>query len=92
MENEDVVRSVVPDDVFDHLRRQDEVLAAIQKDVAPVVEVIKKLDGFANFCSRWGKRINVALKWLAGVGPALVLLWQWLSEPVHQWFKAKNGG
>lgn len=87
-----MVRSVMPDDVFDHLRKQDEEIAGIRGDIAPIVEVIKKLSGFADFCSRWGRRINIALKWLAAIGPAIVLLWQWFSQPILDMFKAKNGG
>lgn len=89
---DEMVRSAVPDDVFDHLRKQDDAIAELRSDMAPVIEIIEKLDGFADFCQKWGRRINIALKWLAGVGPALILLWQWLSQPISDLFKAKNGG
>lgn len=87
-----MVREPEQDDVFRHLRKQDEEIRVLQDQIKPIVEVIKNLEGFAAFCSRWGRRINLSLKWLAAAGPALVLLWQWLSSPIEALFKTKNGG
>lgn len=98
-----MARTVVTDEIHNHLRKQDEDIAAIREqneamhtelraELAPVIYVAHNLRGFSEFCSRWGGRISRLLKWLALVGPALTLLWQWLSGPIGEIFKSKGAG
>lgn len=89
MEDEEV-RNKTIDPIFEHLRTQDLAIQNLRNDMQPVIEIIENLRGFSDFCYRWGRRLNIALRWLATVGPALALLWQWLSDPTRAWLKSKG--
>lgn len=85
---EPMVRSVEQDDIFSHLRKQDENISSLREEMAPALEVINNLRGFSNFCTCWGRRLSIMAKWLATVGPGAILAWQWITN----WSKTKNGG
>lgn len=83
---EEMKRKAEMDAVFSHLRKQDEAIAAIRSDIEFVVFVSKNLEGFSNFCARWGQRLNKFLKWLALVGPGLIALWQMFGDAIKAFF------
>jgi hypothetical protein len=89
--DDEAVRSESMDQIFTHLRTQDEAIDQLRADLQPAIEIISNLRGFALFCQRWGKRLNTALKWLAAIGPAIILIRQWAIEYAKAHFKAKGG-
>lgn len=88
MSNEgDAVRTEGMDELFTHLRKQDEEIQAIRADIAFLVEINRNLKGLAEFVKKWGGRLNRVAIWLAKIGLPLIALWQFCRDPIVEWLK-----
>ena len=89
-----IVRDESKDDLFKRLRLQDEQIAAIRKDIEFIVAISQNLEGFSNFCAKWGRRINTVMKWLARVAIPVATLYEIIRHPISSvianWFKTKG--
>jgi len=83
----DAVRDDAQDDFFAHLRKQDAEIAAIREDIQFLVDVSRNLEGFAQFCCRWGRRINRMMKWIATIVAPLVTVYALFKDSIDALFK-----
>lgn len=67
----------------------------LRNDTEYLVVISRNLEGFSNFCARWGGRIARATKWSVPVISGAILLHDRLWKPFSDWvaayFKSKGG-
>lgn len=85
-----VTRDESKDDIFSHLRRQDVKIDAIRADIAFLVDINRNLKGLSELIKRWGGRLHRITVWIAKIGVPLIAFWQFVKDPVIEWFKNRG--
>lgn len=87
MNEDEAVRDVSMNGMFEHLRKQDKAIEAIRKDIEFVVVISQNLEGFSKFCCRWGARLNRVMRWAATILAPIVTVYALFKDAIDAFFK-----